>query len=471
MSIGPLGPVSFQGIVSGLNVTSIIQKLMAVNQLPLQEITQQESTVTQQETAWSGVQSALQSFLNSVQALDTSLFQSVSATSSNPSVLTASATNGAVAASYAISVTSLAQPEIDASTGFASSTTSLGFSGSFTVNGQTVNVSTTDSLSTIAANINAANAGVTATVINTGAATNPYELWITSNGTGTANAITYADTSGTPLQSLGILNTSNAKNVVQAAQNASFTVNGASFSSSSNTVTGALPDISLTLLAPGSATVTVGADTAAMQSAVQSFVSAYNGLVSTFQQDLAPSGPLAGNASLQTIWNDLAQALFTTVPTGTSVQSLADVGVTFVPTVIGSASNGTLQVNSTTLASALANNLQGVAQLFTATGGLGSLLTGLVQPMSQPGGIIAQVQNDLQQEMTQLQNEQSQLQQQLTQEQNLLEQEFNNMETVISHYQSEGQLLGYFGAGLLGGGTSAAISSSSSGTSSGSGLP
>jgi flagellar hook-associated protein 2 len=446
-----LGPVSFQGLASGLNVSAIIQKLMAVDELPLQEITNQEATVTQQQTAWSNLSSALQSFVSTVQGLSQNLFQGMTATSTSPSVVTATATAGAVAANYNLAVNQLAQPEIDSSTGFASATQALGLSGSFTVNGQSVTVNPTDTLTDVANAINASGAGVTAMIVNTGATSNPYELWITANTTGTAAAITYQDTNGTPLEGLGLVSPSTgAKNVLQAAQDASFTVNGVPFSSGSNTVTGALPNITLDLVAPGTATITVAPDNQSVASAVQSFVNAYNNLVNIFQQDLAPTGPLAGNATVQTVWNELSQALFSPVPTGTSIQSLADIGVTFVQAQIGSSSNGTLQLNSTALQNALNTNLQGVEALFTGTGGLVSTLANLVNPVSGPGGVIPQIQNSLSDEQNQLQSEQNALQQQLNQEQSTLQAEFNNMETYISQLEGQAQLLGYFGAGLVG---------------------
>ncbi len=92
--------------------------------------------------------------------------------------------------------------QTDQATGTPQPAGPLGLSGSFTVNGQAVTVSPADSVSSIAAKINAATgAGARATVTPANA------LVISSLSTA---PLSLADTSGTPLQSLGILTATGA---------------------------------------------------------------------------------------------------------------------------------------------------------------------------------------------------------------------------------------------------------------------
>ncbi len=130
--------------------------------------------------------SGYQAFTGSLTCADSSI------TPSN--VLSATTGTGTIAAgTYSIKVTQLAVAEKIASNPQTSSTTALGFSGNMVINGKTVSVASTDTLSNIVTKINAAGAGVDASLLNTSSTQSCLTLQSTGAGSST---ITLADGTG-----------------------------------------------------------------------------------------------------------------------------------------------------------------------------------------------------------------------------------------------------------------------------------
>jgi flagellar hook-associated protein 2 len=199
---GSSGTISVGGLISGLNTSQIIQGLLAVQQQQITAVQSRQSAVQAQETAYKALQAQLLGLQSGVGQLAQSTngpFDGRTATSSNPDVLTAAASSSAAAGVYALTVGSLAQAnEID-SQGFAGPTSPI-TTGTLTVGGggktATITIdNTNNTLQGLASAVNAAGVGVSATVLNTGAAGQPYRLLLTATQTGTANAITL-DTTG-----------------------------------------------------------------------------------------------------------------------------------------------------------------------------------------------------------------------------------------------------------------------------------
>lgn len=232
--------ISFSGLASGIDTSSIIAQLTTVAQKPITLLQGQDDSYNASLSTWQTFNSNLSSLQSAVATLSQpSTFSTATATSSNPAVATVTTLPGATLGDHSLSVTQLAQAQKVVSASVASGSTALGKSGSFTLNGKTVAISSTDALTDIAVKINAAKAGVSATVVNVGP--NDFRLTLTSNKTGTANTIAASDVSGGILSGLGILSSSTA--TVRAS---------VSFTQNSITYTGAA---SLTL---SSATQPVG---------------------------------------------------------------------------------------------------------------------------------------------------------------------------------------------------------------------
>jgi len=399
-STGSAGsPLAMPGVGSNLDVTSIVNALMQVEQAPLNDLNQKEASYDAQLSAYGTVKGALSSLQSALATLNSlSTFQATSVTASDTSIVTASADSSATLGSYAVQVAQLAQAQTLVTAGQASTTQSIGsgtpttitfqfgtitggtlsngtYSGAtFTQDGTaasgTVTIdSTNDSLQGIRDAINAADIGVTASIVNDGSGS-PYRLLLQSSSTGAASSMNITVSGDAALAGLLSYDPSATQNLTQvvAAQSAQLSVNGFNLTSSSNTVNGAIQGVTFNLAKTGSTTVTIAQDSSGASAAVQAFVSAYNTLVSTISQVASydpttqKGGPLLGDAALQTIQAQLRNILGAAIPGSTGgLSSLAQIGVSFQQ-------DGTLTLNTSQLQAALSAGASNVARLFTSLG-------------------------------------------------------------------------------------------------------
>lgn len=174
--------------------------------------------------------------------------------------------------------------------------------------------------------------------------------------------------------------------------NASLTVDGVPVTSASNTVTGAISGVSLSLAAaaPGvPVSLAVTSNAAQVSTAINQFVSDYNtaiGLVNTqftIASGSTSEGVLASDPTIVNLQSTLEQALnYTATPatgTTTTVSSLNDLGITM-------GTDGTLSVDSATLNSALANSPNDVQNFFegSALNGFASSVTNALTSFTEP---------------------------------------------------------------------------------------
>lgn len=195
---------SFSGLSSGIDTAGIITKLTQVAQAPIKLEQNKADEANKKLSAWQELNVKLASL--QIAAANLTLpttFNSATASSSNTAAATITALPGATIGDHSLSVTQLAQAQKIVSKSFASGSAPLGEAGSFTLNGKTIALSGTDALNDVAVKINAAKAGVTASVVNVGP--NDFRMTLTSNSTGTANTIAASDIGGATLNALGLV--------------------------------------------------------------------------------------------------------------------------------------------------------------------------------------------------------------------------------------------------------------------------
>ncbi len=259
--------------------------------------------------------------------------------------------------------------------------------GSFTINGVTINYdATTDSIQDVLDSINTSSAGVTASYD-----TQNNRFVITNNSTGDTG-ISMQTVSGNFLAATGL-----SSGQLVNGQNLLYTLNGndKQLASQSNTITSAssgITGLSVTALATttssgssssGSSstdssstdnpvTVTVASDTSTISSAVQQFVTDYNTVQSYISSQTAETtsstgsvsaGLLTGDVTAEDLVSELRSTGFsadaTLAASGSPIQSLADIGITT------NGQNNTIALDSSTLNSALSDNLSAVQSFFT----------------------------------------------------------------------------------------------------------
>lgn len=403
-----MASITSTGLGSGIDIDSLVSQLVSAEKQPAtQRLDSREATLQTQISAFGTFKSTLSTFQSAISSLKSAatLQGSKTATVANDKLFTASAVSTAPVGSYGIQVQELAQSQRLATAAdhrFSSTTDvvgtgvltfQLGTYGTpdsegkvtFTVNPDkevgTVTIdSSNNTLLGVRDAINKANIGVQASIVNDGGG---YRLVLGSTATGAANSlkITVADddSGNTDTAGLSLLahdptladNTA-GKNMIQtlAGKDAQVVIDGLTVTSASNTLSEAIPGVTLNLKAKDSTatTLTVGQDNSAISTSVQSFVKAYNDLASTvksltsYNAETKQSGPLLGDFSVRSIFNQLRGELNKAVA-GASSQfgSLAELG-------LSTQNDGTLKLDSTKLQKAIEADPQGVAGLFARTG-------------------------------------------------------------------------------------------------------
>jgi len=430
------------GLGAGIDVSSLVAAAMANQEAELTVLQDQQTTLSTQQTA-------LASFATDVQALQTAAFAltdpagqltDVSATSSNSNVLTASASPGTASGTHSIVVTNLATTssaystaETLSSTPLATGTISIQL-GTATAIPITVN-STNNTLDGLAQSINAANIGVSASVIDDA---NGARLAILSNTSGASGNLTVTASAGLPTFTQAV-----------AGANAALTVDGIPISSASNTVTGTIPGVTLNLTSqsPGVAvTVSLGPDVTDQEAAINTFVSAYNTVIGDLNTQFAvdsttgEAGPLASDSTLSLAQSQvLSSASFAMTGNG-AINSLADLG-------ISENDDGTLAVDSAQLGNALQSNAASVQSFFAATntGSFGAnittSLTSIVDPVSgaltQDANGLAQTQTDLTSQINDFETQMNTTQAALTTEYDQVDATLQELPLLLSQVNSQ----------------------------------
>jgi flagellar hook-associated protein 2 len=442
--------------VGPIDVNTLVSELITADSQPMNQLQQQESGVQSKLSAYGQIQSALSNLQTAVTALTVgSAFSAEQATVTGSGV-SAAVTGTPASGSYAVTISNLAQVQSTASAPVASSSTVIG-TGSLTLQLGTYNAgpntftaqsgsapvnitidSSNDTLGGIAAAINSAGAGVAASVVTDNLGS---RLVLSSASTGAANgfSLKVADSDGTNTDTSGLsqlafdptASAGTGKNMTptQSAQDAQYSINGLSLTSSSNVVTTAVNGLTLNLTqapAPGStlqAQVTVATDSNSVTSSVNNFVQAYNSLVkleqslTAYDSNTNTASVLTGDLSASQIASQLGSILGGQLSGGTAGYTwLANVGIDFNQ-------DGTLTLNSTKFANALTANPNAVSHMFNSVSGTGSQqgfatqLNNAITSMLSPNGLLTGAQSSVQANITDMNSQIAAMQAQLKQEQ------------------------------------------------------
>ncbi|SEF26860.1 flagellar filament capping protein FliD [Variovorax sp. NFACC27] len=412
-----MATISSLGVGANLDLASLLTQLETAEKQPMVALQAKAKSYTSKLSAYGTIQSALATLQTAAKKLgDPTLFQSVTGTPTVSGILSATATDASAAGNYTIDVTQLAQAQTVVSAGQADTKTAIG-NGKITidfgaVSGGTLDAATgkytgatftadasqtaksitidptNNTLEGIRNAINGANAGVTASIVNDGSGT-PNRLVLTSSQTGEKSSMRISVDGDAALQNLLNNDPAGTQNLKQtaAAQNAKLNVNGIDITSATNTVKEAIQGATLTLVNTGKTGLSMKENTASAKTAINDFVKAYNALQSTatslttYDADTNTAAALVGDSTLRNLQTRIRQALTTPqAGTGNSMKVLTEIGVSFQK-------DGTLAVDSDKLDKALANNLKGVANMFSSatgsTAGYGKQIDALVDDVTK----------------------------------------------------------------------------------------
>jgi flagellar hook-associated protein 2 len=376
---------------NGIDVQSVVAAILTPETTDLTALQNQQTDLSSNAGLLAGFNNNLNALATAVSALadPNGALAALDATSSQPTILTASAQTSAVPGTHQIVVSSLAttgavytDPLAGGAnvsilpTGVNSGDIKLQIGGASGVTQDIpITAGSNDTLTTLASYINTQGWGVTASVV--------------SDANGSRLAI-YSQSSGSP-GALAITNNTTTLNFEApvGGTNASVTIDGVPIDSASNTISNDIPGVTLNLAsaAPGSTVqVTVGPDATQAAAAITSFVTAYNALIGNLntQFTVDPStnteGPLGGDSELRSLQTSLLNdATYAVTGNSNGLVNLASLG-------ISSNNDGTLTIDNAQLNTAFTTNPGAFQSFFQNTSGTGfannfnSDLTNLTDP-------------------------------------------------------------------------------------------
>lgn len=382
-SVSGVGSISSTGIGSGLNVSDILDRLMAVEQRPLDLLQTQAGTLNTRLSNVGKLQGYFAALRDKANALTApTLWSGTTATSTDSAAVKVSTGANAAAGSYAVNVSRLAVGQTVTSIALGTATSTLGEgtlsielgswgagspAAGFTAKAGSapvvVNIGAGEtSLGAIRDKINSAAAGVTASLVTDASGT---RLSLRSAATGAENAfrITAAETSpdGDEASGLSALGydasaTTPPMQRTMSAANAELTVNGIALSSASNTLANVVDGLTLTLqkTTPADVDVSVASDTPQVKTAITELVEAFNTLAgfiraqTAYNADSKSAGALQGDQSTLALQSQLRAVLNQGSSASATWQRLSDIGLAIK-------SDGTLETNAAKLDNALGN--------------------------------------------------------------------------------------------------------------------
>jgi len=447
-----MATINIGGLATGLDTNQIVSQLVTLERRRSVDLLQIEQLEQQsRQSALAGFGTKLADVLAAVDKLrDPSSALARKATSSDTTVLGATAGSGALNGTTQITVHDLARNSVATSaTGVASATSTVaGGAGTFAFRVgsgdlQSVAIDGTTTLEGLASAINALGAGASATVVNLGTTSTPdYRLRLASRDTGTSSELTI-ETDNT---SLGVA-------VTQGATNASFSVSGFAtpFTRESNVVNDVVAGVTLSLEKTGGpVNVTVSTDTATVKKDVEAVVSAFNDLVafvnaqSEVTQDTTSAdrdvsaGPLAFDSTVRSVVDGLRTAISSAIDgLDGDFSLLAEAGIT-------ATRDGTLKLDSAALEAALSSNEASVSELFGgngASGGVFDRVHDYLSGVTGAGGLLELRSKGVTASLDALRDRIEAGERQVAAFEQNLRDTFTNLELLVSRIQSQGAFL------------------------------
>ena len=392
-----------QGIVSSLDYSSLIKNLVQIKEEPLLALEKDIDRYKSTSSSFSRLEGYISDFKAAADKLrvdpddpdptKTSIFTSLTSTSSDADIVTATVATTASPGAYEVVVNSLAKAEKIAADGVATESTVI-YSGpgtdfSFQLGTgpvETVTVDGTTTLTSLRDDINALASDVTATIVNDGDPTNPFRLILTSSVTGASNNINITSN-----------NTSlTFSTTLQAAADSSITVDNLAISRDTNTIEGVITGVTLNIESASPGTIVdleVKRDSELIKGEITTFVNKYNDIVrfvsdnNRFDTETKVAGSFFGDSTVRVLMDTLRREM-TSAVTGLpdEYSRLSGIGIT-------SDTEGIFSVDTAKLDDLMVTNFDDIINIFTDDGvttGFGQNLFEKTESALDPtyGGII-----------------------------------------------------------------------------------
>jgi flagellar hook-associated protein 2 len=296
-----------------------------------------------------------------------------------------------------------------------------------------IDLSGNETLEDVVSMINERGGLATASILNDGTRISPYRLQISAATTGRAGELLVDGLDFTTLSSA-----QDAKVVLGSNPNS-----GVLITSSSNTLTGVVPGLTIDLVSASDepVTITVSRDTDSVLETFRSLVTGFNaaidriGQFSDYDPETETAGILLGDGALQTVERRLWQMVITRRDGASGdIQRLGDLGI--------SMRNGQLELDEEKLLDALENNPEQVIEFFTdEESGMAAAMKEQLEAITKTGGLIDRRENTLENQRDQIADRVDVLNDRLERKSEQLWRQFTALESVLAELQSQQTVL------------------------------
>ncbi len=350
------------GSTTGLFDPTMVDKLIQVERLPIESAEKRKEKIVEEKTEFESLVTLVNDLDSSLYPLKSKLdFYKMKVESSHPDILDGEVQGYTIPGSYEFEVRGLAKNEKELAYGFPDKDdTSVGFGymliGRDDKEDIEVTVEPGSTLEDVVTQVNAADAGVTAMVINTKYKPDPYRLLVISNDSGKEAKITL-DEDTTYLEFKEQVTGRNLDvlfedvPVTDEDNNLEALVDGVVFNARRSE--------------PGTRVqVNVTYDIDKTMESITAFVEKYNEVSSFINSQFVVdpktnrAGILAGDSSIKQIMRTLQGAVVSSVKTGGKYSTLAEIGITTDP------KSGSLKMDDTKVRQALTDDYESAAKLF-----------------------------------------------------------------------------------------------------------
>lgn len=436
--------IQFGGLATGLDTGSIVKQLMDLERRPVTLLEKDKTWLNSRLKAFTELDTKMKSFTDAIKTLgdaDTLLQRSVKQSSGDFLSATVSS-NAQAGASFQVEVVSLAQVQKSVSAGVASRTDTGFGTGTMTltVGGVSHTLEITagnNSLEGIMQAINNGDLGVSAAIINDGSTT-PYRLVLTGEDVGNEFTLDSSGLSGgTSILNIGV--------PIQAAARAHIRVDTIDIYSDSNTLSEAIPGVTLDLLQSkegSTTTLNISVDKTSIKSTIEAFAKGYNEVLNFITSQSAINGStggvLGGDSGINAIKRRL-QSLLT--------QPLANSGVFTTLSELGfeTQKDGSLVVNDKKLSAAVDSNLDSIVSLLAGEGGNKGIATQfqdyLESMTSSTTGMLKAKKDSINSNVRRIDNRIDSMEMRLEKRQKMLEAQFGAMESLVSGLNAQSSYL------------------------------
>ena len=424
------------GVGSGFDTIGIVKALVDAEKAPKQsQITAQQKDTTIQLSAVGTVKASLESYRTAIAKLNSvSSFNGLTASSTDEKISKVTIDDKASSGKYALNVTQLAT---------ASKITSKVFEGGTSAS---VNSSEQDQTLTISQSGDSYDVKIpagatmqqTRDAINTQLQSKGISANVLTDANGSRLVIGSQTTGkGTDITVSGDSELATGYDAGKPPMNAEYTIDDIAMESSSNKITSAISGVTLELLDTKASTITVASNTDTLKTSVQSFVSAYNALLTSINTQTkvtatgdaatTTAGALTGDASMRQLVNGLRGELLQNSGTS-SVGNLSQMGIST------DQKTGLLTLDDTKWKAAVAtpNGAIEIAKVFTGDTGLITRMTKATESYVGSSGLLAARATDLNTKLTTLTTQQADLDRRMESMKSTLTAKYTAMDGLIA---------------------------------------